>query len=309
MPSQTDNLISWLKAQLRKPYELGATGPDKWDCSSLVQQGFKTNCSIDLPRVSTDQYKEGKEINKTKLQAGDLIFFDTGWSNRKPNHLGVYIGNNKMINANSYYSSVVEEDITSNYWVDTYYGCRRIIGNTQNEMNFSDLNKTHPYYEHIKALYEKNIISGYPDNTFKPENSINRVELLKIVLLAFNIDTNSPGTNPFPDVNSSHWYYPYVVTAYNKNIIKGYPDGKFKPANNINRVEALKIILKTAKTNLTTSTEINFSDIDKNAWYFKYINYAIQKQLIKPTSPTTAEPEKEIQRQEVCKAINLLISI
>ncbi len=305
MPNQIDALITWLKSQLNKPYELGANGPEKWDCSSLVKTAFKTTFDIDLPRTSTEQFSIGTEINKAQLQPGDLIFFDTGWSDRIPNHLGVYIGNDMMINANSYHNQVVEENINSNYWASKFYGAKRIITPTNNHSpsTFTDVPTIHPYYPAIKTLFEKGVISGYPDGSFKPEAPINRAELLKVTLLAFAIPISNSGATPFSDVPQNQWFSPYISTAYAKNIISGYPDGTFKPENSISRAEAIKVILAASGLNLQLPSEINFSDIDKGAWYFPYLNYAVQKNMITPTSPVTLEPNRHIQRQEICHAL------
>ena len=57
----------------------------------------------------------------------------------------------------------------------------------------------------------------------------------------------------FPDVGISQWYGKYVEISYQNKIVKGYPTGEFKPGNNINFAEALKVILESYKVNTNQS--------------------------------------------------------
>jgi cell wall-associated NlpC family hydrolase len=91
-------IIDFALAQRGKPYIFGATGPDAWDCSSLVQAAYKA-VGIDIPRVTFDQWPFGVKIAKGKEQPGDLVFFNSGPNTRPghPGHVGMVIGGGKMI--------------------------------------------------------------------------------------------------------------------------------------------------------------------------------------------------------------------
>ena len=120
-----NKVISIARAQIGKPYEYGATGPNSFDCSGLTQYVFKHGANITLPRNSKAQATVGKYVAKSDLQAGDLIFFDTGGSGIS--HVGLYIGNNEMIHAPSSGKNVQIVKITTSYWVNSYITARRVI--------------------------------------------------------------------------------------------------------------------------------------------------------------------------------------
>lgn len=104
---------------------------------------------------------------------------------------------------------------------------------------FSDVPKESFSTDSLEYLKDNKVISGYPDGTFKPGNEINRAEFTKIVIGAL---TDSPkGSNCFTDVKDE-WFAPYVCEAKERNIIDGYSDGSFKPAETINFSEASKIV-------------------------------------------------------------------
>ena len=95
--------------------------------------------------------------------------------------------------------------------------------------DFPDVKLAHKNYTAIIYLQENGIIQGYPDGTFKPENSVNRAEFLKIIIEGSQIFTDATENTPFPDVDHSAWYGPYLKKAYAEGWIDGYPDGTFKP--------------------------------------------------------------------------------
>lgn len=76
-----------------KPYVWGATGPDSYDCSGLTQAAWKA-AGISLPRTTWDQVKVGTTVTTANAQPGDLVFFYDDIS-----HVGIYIGDGKMIHA------------------------------------------------------------------------------------------------------------------------------------------------------------------------------------------------------------------
>lgn len=95
--------IAFARAQLGKPYHLGANGPDTWDCSSLVQAAYAT-AGISLPRTTYDQAGHSgptiplSEINQWR--PGDLLFAaGSDGTPDNPGHVGIYLGNHQVLHA------------------------------------------------------------------------------------------------------------------------------------------------------------------------------------------------------------------
>ncbi|WP_367044387.1 NlpC/P60 family protein [Streptomyces sp. Je 1-332] len=86
-------VINFAEAQIGKPYVWGATGPDSYDCSGLTQDAWKA-AGISLPRTTWDQVKVGTTVKTADAKPGDLVFFYDDIS-----HVGIYIGDGKMIHA------------------------------------------------------------------------------------------------------------------------------------------------------------------------------------------------------------------
>lgn len=159
---------------------------------------------------------------------------------------------------------------------------------------FSDIGPNTDYRDAILWLNENGVIEGYPDGTFKPEVCVNRVELLKMIYLANETNINNLGAGAnwygyFSDVDESQWYWPYLRYALETGTVEGYPDGTFKPAQCVNRVEAMKMAILEfnggeipsgyAYAGLSLLVD-SYKDIDHSAWYFNYFEYAIAANIL-----------------------------
>ncbi len=80
-----------------RPYVFGATGPRYFDCSGFVRYVFRQH-GIYLPRTAAAQSRVGTTISKGKLVVGDLVFFKNTYK-RGISHVGIYVGNNRIIHA------------------------------------------------------------------------------------------------------------------------------------------------------------------------------------------------------------------
>lgn len=121
--SQTQKAIQIAKSHLGGKYVWGATGPNAFDCSGFTQYIYKKAYGKNIPRVSYEQAKYGKKVEKKDLQPGDLLFFDT-MNKGRVSHVGIYIGNNKFIHAASSKSGIIESEL-SGYYNKKYMGARR----------------------------------------------------------------------------------------------------------------------------------------------------------------------------------------
>jgi hypothetical protein len=168
---------------------------------------------------------------------------------------------------------------------------------------FADLSKTHPNFTAINYLKDEGIIQGYPDGSFKPENSVSRVEALKFILEGLELKTEKAVRLSFNDTDVSHWYADYVATAFDKGIVRGYPDGSFKPGNTVNKVEFLKMLVSSLDEDIDSyNLRKTFKDVNENAWYTPYMAYAIEKNIIEVTDDTF-KPFESMKRESVAEAI------
>jgi PKD repeat protein len=115
---------------------------------------------------------------------------------------------------------------------------------------FSDVLNTDWHYAYIEIAAQMGIANGYGDGSFRPNNSVNRAEAMKIILEGFAIDAESYESGTFPDVSSSDWFADYVGTGHDYGLINGYDDNYFHPSYSMTRGQAAKIIGLAMQGNL-----------------------------------------------------------
>jgi murein DD-endopeptidase / murein LD-carboxypeptidase len=119
--SEKSTIVSVAKRYLGTPYKFGASTSTTavFDCSSFTKRVFST-IGVKLPRTSRQQSRVGSYVSKSRLQVGDLIFFYS-----PIHHVGIYIGNGKMIH--TYGAGGVKiSSITSGWWSKHYNMARRV---------------------------------------------------------------------------------------------------------------------------------------------------------------------------------------
>jgi cell wall-associated NlpC family hydrolase len=122
--TKASEIIAEAKRHIGTPYVWGGTTTKGFDCSGYTQYVMK-RCGITIPRTTTEQYKIGTFVSKSNLQPGDLVFLQNTYR-EGISHVGIYIGDGKMIHASSS-KGVVISDLSSSYYVEHYYGARRIL--------------------------------------------------------------------------------------------------------------------------------------------------------------------------------------
>jgi hypothetical protein len=137
----------------------------------------------------------------------------------------------------------------------------------------------------ISSLADRGIINGYPDGSFRPNAPVNRAEFATMVATAFpNVATMNPTAGQFYDVNAGYWASPAIRSVSQKGFLSGYPDGSFRPTQNIPRAQALIALssgLDYQPTQSVSQTLGNFADSNAIPTYARNgIAAAAEKQMV-----------------------------
>ncbi|MGB3653695.1 MAG: S-layer homology domain-containing protein [Rivularia sp. (in: cyanobacteria)] len=111
-----------------------------------------------------------------------------------------------------------------------------------NTSTFPDV-KNHWARPFIEALAKRRILNGYPDGSFRPDNSVTRAEFAAIITSTFDRIAKKREYIPFVDVPASHWAFSAIKKSYETVFISGFPNRLFRPANRITRANALVSIV------------------------------------------------------------------
>ena len=136
------------------------------------------------------------------------------------------------------------------------------------------------YSKAINYVVGKGLISGYPNGTFKPNESITRAEFAQMI--SGYVKNEKASTSDFKDVKD-HWAKDAIDKLYGNKNVNGYPDGSFKPNAKITRAEAVTILNsvfnrntnKSSLNNVNTSSLNKFSDVSEGFWaYYNILDAA-----------------------------------
>jgi cell wall-associated NlpC family hydrolase len=105
-------------------YRWGGTSREQgMDCSGFVKAVYAL-CGIDLPRTSSDQYRQGRPVDRSELTAGDLVFFGF---NQRVNHVGIYLGEGKFIHAPRTRETIRIASLEEQSALRRFLGARRLL--------------------------------------------------------------------------------------------------------------------------------------------------------------------------------------
>jgi len=122
---KTNQMLGKAMTLLGVPYKRGGSSSDTgFDCSGFVRHIYETSVGRLLPRRADEQAKTTEKIDRTELNPGDLVFFNT--MRRTFSHVGIYIGDGKFIHAPSVGKAVRVDDLRAAYWTKRFTGARRV---------------------------------------------------------------------------------------------------------------------------------------------------------------------------------------
>ncbi|MEC1177886.1 alpha/beta fold hydrolase [Metasolibacillus meyeri] len=145
---------------------------------------------------------------------------------------------------------------------------------------FSDIQPSSSYASAIKLLHDKGAITGFSDNTFRPQDTITRQHALIVLERLIAFPSIRDGME-FTDVSEHHSYYETIQNAYKAGLIDGQPDGSFNPNAPITRAQIAKIFAKAFHLQTTTTT--SFSDVPRSHWSYPYVQ-ALSSSYLTTTS-------------------------
>lgn len=178
---------------------------------------------------------------------------------------------------------------------------------------FYDVDKSHWAYNYISELTDKNVISGYTDGSFKPENTVSRAEWSKMMVTASKLEINKTDYY-ISDLSKDHWAYNYVITA--KDYMNWYSNNNtlsFKPNQAASREDVTVSLVKLkgySVDDVDYSVLSAFKDVNSISNDLKkYVAVALQKNLISGFEDNTFRGQDTLTRAEasilLCRAFQM----
>ncbi|MBU1026967.1 MAG: S-layer homology domain-containing protein, partial [Candidatus Margulisbacteria bacterium] len=168
-------------------------------------------------------------------------------------------------------------------------------------VTFRDIGKDHPLRNILGGLGALGYVSGYNDQTFRPDAGITRAELCALLMkIRPGIEVEAHPKSMFKDVPTTHWAFRYISQAAKQNLVEGYPDGMFRLNNAITRAETTSILVRFAglKPPVTIGRR-PYPDVAPDFWAAKIIQVAKENDFFKNLNWRNFDPDQRITRGEV----------
>ncbi|KDR94664.1 Chitodextrinase [Peptoclostridium litorale DSM 5388] len=160
--------------------------------------------------------------------------------------------------------------------------------------------------DYIFSMACKDIVSGYEDGSFRPENSVTRAEFAKLIVEEMELEIESP-SGRFSDSNG-HWAEGFIETAYKNGILSGYEDGTVRPDEKITRAE-MAVMISRATGEDSDGKSVNFKDegIIPN-WAKSGVEKAAKQGLMKGDPNMNFNPGSSTTRAQAATVIYRLFN-
>lgn len=160
---------------------------------------------------------------------------------------------------------------------------------------FPDLKNNVWYSQPIQQIFDRRLVNGFPDGTFRPSATITRAEAVTLLGRALKWDEKKT-TSPFKDVSKQSYALGFINTAYEKGIIKGVTATEFHPNDPIKRGDMA--LMMQAAFNLSGTSSASFTDVPKSMYYYNAIQAAHASKVVNGYDDNTFRPKKPITRAE-----------
>ena len=179
------------------------------------------------------------------------------------------------------------------------------------EMPFRDVAAGKWFYDAVKYVWERELMTGVAPDRFEPNGSMTRA--MFVTVLGRLAGAEGSETNPFPDAKSGTWYSKYVGWAVDRGIVKGYEDGTFRPDTNLSREEMAACMARYIDAmglNMPRENDAvyEFTDDDRIAgWAEGYVDVLRTAGIVRGDDNVNYNPKSEITRAEMATLIGNLI--
>ena len=170
---------------------------------------------------------------------------------------------------------------------------------------FKDVPENHWAGKKIALLSALDLFGGYPDGTFRPNKTINRAELVSLLVKANGYVSKEPAETGFKDIKNNNWAAFYIKKGVDLGFASGYADGTFKPSKAVTRAEGVSIISRFAALEIPEEIEEGpFEDVPVSHWASESISAAKKAGLLNYLKKKPFSPNKEMTRAEVAEVLS-----
>jgi hypothetical protein len=175
---------------------------------------------------------------------------------------------------------------------------------------FSDVPLDHTFYEFIENLASDEVVGGYDDGTFRPDDFVTRGQMSKFIANGFGFTELDNSCGDFPDVSPGYTFYNQITTLKCKGVVAGYVDGTYRPEELVSRGQAMKFVISGARiargdsTFLANTQDDIFPDVPRSNVFYEYVMSAYSNAIVNGYPDGNFGPEDPVNRGAMAKMVS-----
>lgn len=166
-------------------------------------------------------------------------------------------------------------------------------------MPFTDVEMKEWYYDPVLWAFDHKITAGTSATTFSPESSCSRAEVMTFLWRANGSPKTIIRNNPFRDVSADDYFYDAILWAVSRGITSGTSENTFSPDKTCTRAQVMTFLWCAKNSPAPGVYSNNFTDVDKDEYYYEPVCWAVNNTITAGTSKTTFGPEENCTRAQV----------
>jgi beta propeller repeat protein len=178
--------------------------------------------------------------------------------------------------------------------------------------SFTDVTSAYWAWQYVEAAVTNGIVNGYPEGDYKPTRAVTRDQMAVFVARAMaggDENVPDPTVDPgFTDVSTDHWAYKYIAYVYDNGIVSGYPEGDYRPTEDVTRGQMSVFIARAmagGDAGVPDPTgDPSFPDVSADHWTYKYVEYIKDADVTQGYLDGTYRPEVVVTRDQMAVYIS-----
>ncbi|MFA4843869.1 MAG: S-layer homology domain-containing protein [Candidatus Margulisiibacteriota bacterium] len=192
-------------------------------------------------------------------------------------------------------------------WVGSYDSKGKLLDRQRVRVlrlaSFKDIGNEFWAKNEIEQLATLGILTGFPDNTFQPDQTLKRAHFLIKFMEIGSVPTAESTVTIFKDVRKTQPMASFIKGGYDRKLVKGYPDKTFKPSQKTNLLEAIVVTVRYSNFGTPEVLERPFADIDARHWGIMEITAAKQNRML-DFAKDNLNPKEDFTRAEFAALIS-----
>lgn len=148
------------------------------------------------------------------------------------------------------------------------------------EQRYPDVAPDAPYYEMVNRLSELDVLHGYPDGSFRADETLTRATAATMLCQVLQLTGGEDQPEQFTDLPKDNWAYPYIMALHSKGIMYGYDDNTARPDEHITRAQIASMINRVLRPAAISGDDLTVPrDVAPGYWGYDDILYAVNDRV------------------------------